>query len=138
MNKLIGSIVIVAALCFLPGCATPPNANTIRHVATATQIVAKDATFLYVQAHPDARTQFEQAHDALAVIETADAIDFPTVLKIVQTFPIKELKNPTTVMLIQDAQIILVDVGASISLDKVNDLRPIVTALRVGIEQGLQ
>lgn len=131
----IGLLTIAAAL--LPGCATPPKPATITHVATATQIVAKDATFIYLQSHPEARAKFQQAHDTLAIIETAQQIDFATVLKVVQTFPIKELKNPTTVLLIGDAQILLTDLGATIPLDRVNDLRPIVVALRTGIEQGL-
>jgi hypothetical protein len=137
MNKLLGILTLTAALAFLPGCAGTPKPEVIRHIATATQIAAKDGTFIYVSGHADDRDKFQKAHDSLAILEEAQSIDFGTVLKIVQQFPIKELKNPQTVIAIQDANILLTDLGATIPLDKVNDLRPIVTALRLGIEQGL-
>lgn len=142
MNKKLHSIlaaiaVTIAVVVMLTGCKTPPSPVTIAHIATSVKIVSKDATFLYLQSHPGDRAKFQQAHDTLAIIETAEAIDFSTVLKIVQTFPIRELKNPTTIILIQDGEILLTDLGATIPLDRVNDLRPIVVALREGIEMGL-
>lgn len=140
MKTKIQALPILAAVLLAAGvftaCVTT-RTERIAHLATVSKIVAKDATSLYLAAHPENRPAFVAAREELMVLEAATNLNFGLVLAIVHHLPIRQLANPVTQLLITDTEIILTDLNASIPLDQVNDLRPIVKALADGIGLGL-
>lgn len=125
----------LAALLLGVGCATTPTGQ--RDIAPTIRVAAYMGTAYAVAEHPEWRPGFEQAVIDLTVIEQAPTIDLATILAVVARLPIKQIQNSKATILITGAIILLSDYGASLPPDQMEKLRPIVKALREGIELGL-
>jgi hypothetical protein len=137
MKKLINVISLVCIISLFAGCASTGSRQPIDY-APAVKQAAKEGTNLVVAEHPDWRQHFLDASDELNIIANAPNINFQTVIDIVNRLPVKELKSKDAKLAISGARIVLSFVQVEVPLDKVEKYRPIVVALRDGIQEGLQ
>jgi hypothetical protein len=100
--------------------------------------VTFEGTQLVIAEHPEWREHFLTAADELNVVANSPTIDLNTVLEIVNRLPVKELKSRDARLAISGARLLLVFVGVEIPVDKAEKLRPVVIALRDGIQDGLK
>lgn len=138
-----GLIALVGILPFaivglsVTGCSTVgQNGGTILTPARV-KAVAYLGTAFALTAHPEYRTGFTIAVAELKFLETQDKIDFATFLAIVHKFPVKELEGQNGILYITAATLLLDDLGGSLDMSKIENLKPYVVALREGIELGL-
>lgn len=127
--------VLALIIGLFAGCGTTPE--SVHRFSIATQIVVKDGTFLFLANNPSHRPAFEMAVRELEVIEAAPALDFALVVQVFSRLPLQEISNPTTRLLISDAGLLLTYYNVSVPLDKVESLRPVVVAIRKGLQDGL-
>jgi hypothetical protein len=132
MKQLLPLLVLTALLC---GCATTPTGE--RDIAPTIKTAAYLGTAYALVEHPEWRDEFLGAVEDLKLVESVKEIDLVTVLAIAHRLPIKELKDSKAVMLMTAAIILLGDYGASLPPDQMDKLRPVVVAMREGIELGL-
>jgi hypothetical protein len=133
-NKFALSL-LASALCLLAiGCQTT---SETQQLATATKMAAYIGTSEYLLAHPEARPKFEAAERELFALESAETIDAITILAIAQRLPVKELKSERAAIYVTAATVLLSDYGATIPVDQINELKPIVRAMREGVALGL-
>lgn len=127
--------ILILAASLAIGCQTSPTGE--RDIAPAIKTAAYIGTAYALADHPEWRTGFTEAATDLALIEQMDAIDFAMVLAIVHRLPVKELRSSKAAILITSATILLSDYGGSLPLDQLDKIRPVVKAMREGIELGL-
>lgn len=143
-RNLILGLLLGAILCFslgsLTGCATTGgNGTTVQDFTPAIKTAAMVGTVYSLREHPEWAPAFKTAAADLAILETAEKIDFNTILAIVLRLPVKELQSPDARLAISGATILLSGYGDKIvALEKLENLRPVAKALREGIELGLQ
>jgi hypothetical protein len=137
MKQIIATFLVTLLCVGLTACKTTPE-STLARIKTTCKLAAYVGTAEYLKEHPASRPQFEQASAALKILENAETIDFATLLAIVQRLPIDQLGNADTKIIITAATIILSDWGGSLSLDQLDNIRPVAGAIRQGIELGLQ
>lgn len=128
-------LAFAASALLATGCATTPTSQ--RDLAPTVRVAAYMGTAYALSEHPEWRPSFETARSELAFIEAADTIDFATVLAIVHRLPIEAIRDSKAAILVTGAIILLTDYGASLPPDQMDKLRPIVRAMREGIELGL-
>lgn len=131
---MIRTIPALLALLMI-GCQTTPDNS--QRIASAVKVAAYVGTAAYLADHPDKRVDFERAHYELEFIERTEVIDFATVLAIVNRLPVKELKSDDARLIITGATILLADYAGQLRLDQLEQLRPIVKAMKDGIALGL-
>lgn len=153
-TNLLSLIAIGALLLGVAGCAsfqktvitTDPVTgvsvtNQVFDVTRITPLVetaAFEGTAVALTEHPEWRDGFNAALKELKFLEASEHIDFTTVLAIIQRLPVKELKSQEARLAISGGTLLLSQVrGSTTALDKLENLRPIVTALRAGVELGL-
>lgn len=130
------SVPLLALMVVLAtGCATTPTGE--RDIAPTIKTAAYMGTAYALLERPHWRKGFEEAVIDLNLAEQGKTIDLVTVLAIVQRLPVKELQNSKAVILFTGAIILLNDYGVSLPPDQVDKLRPVVKAMREGIELGL-
>jgi len=130
------SLLLCAFALNFSGCSTTP-ATTQHRIESSCKVAAYLGTATALAEHPEWRAGFVTARDQLHVLETADTVDFVTLLAIVQQLPIKELKSPNARLAITTATILLQDYAGELALDNLQQLKPIAGALRAGIDLGL-
>lgn len=137
-------ITILAAVCLLAisptiftGCATlPPTA--VQRAATLTKLAAYIGTAEFLRTHPESRLAFELATVELDRLALATTYDWVDVMAVIHRLPVKELQSPQARLIITAATLVLEEYGAApVSLDRMDQWRPIVIALRDGIRLGL-
>jgi ABC-type Fe3+-hydroxamate transport system substrate-binding protein len=133
MNKL-ATIAITALL--LTGCATS-NKLTLQDFTPAIKTTAMVGTTVCLNEHPEWRAGFNEALADLKILESAPTIDFDAIFKIVNRLPIKELKSQNAQLAISGATILLSEYSSKIDLSKLENVRPLVTALVQGLELAL-
>ena len=137
------TFLLVLALGLTPltftGCATvkPGTTQTAARLHGVIKLAAYVGTTESLRQHPEWRSGFELALVELKRIETVEKIDFTTILAIVNRLPVKELRSERATMFITSGTILLHEQLQSIDLEKAEDLRGTVKALREGIELGL-
>lgn len=140
MSRLYLTIPLLLLL-FSTACTTTQLTNAAKWAPVA-QIAAKDGTYLALRQNPSLRPGFEQAVVNLRTLEASPQVDFAQLMQIVQSFPIKELKGDTAALIISDATIIVQSFapgeGVVIGPEQTAQLRVLVTAIRAGVEAGLQ
>jgi hypothetical protein len=136
MKKVIAILSISCVLMFVTGCASVGKQPA--DYAPAVKQAALDGTILAIGEHPEWREHFLTAADELNVLANAPVINFQTVIDIANRLPVKELKSKDAKLAISGARIVLAFVQVEVPLDKVEKYRPIVVALRDGIQEGLK
>lgn len=145
MHQLLPTLTLSLLLLSGSGCSTFFNGGgpgsggpTATNLAPAIKVAVLVGSTYALREHPEWRPHFEAAAQELAIIETAPQIDFTTVLAIITRLPVRELQSDDARLAIIGATILLSTYGEqAISLDQLQELRPIVTALRSGIELAL-
>lgn len=136
MRNLLAVPVLFALLLIPTGCATTPE--NVTRVASASKIAAYVGTAAALQQKPAWRPGFVTAVAELKALEASETIDFVTLLAIVNRLPIKELKSPEAVLIISGATLVLQEYGGQlVDIGQIEKIRPIVTAIRQGVELGL-
>lgn len=128
--------IILLALCVLipTGCSTLNGQSP--QLKSAALVAAYVGTAETLRAHPEYRAGFELAARELRVLEDGN-VDALKLMEIVQRLPVKELKSDRATIIITAATILLTDQIGATPIEKLNDLKPVVSAIRQGIEQGL-
>lgn len=128
--------LLTIALCALfTGCASM-SPQTKSRVNTSATLAAYVGTVETLRKHPEYRAGFELAAQQLRAMETGP-VDTIVLLEIVNRLPVKELKSDRAQMIITAATIVLADEVGATPLEKLDDLKPVVAAIRQGIERGL-
>lgn len=132
MKRIIPSLLLLACI----GCQSlgPTDVN---RVAGSVKIAAFTGTSYALIEHPEWRQAFTDAEKELRFIEAQPTIDFATIMAVVTRLPIKELKSEKAVLSITAGTLLLYQYGDSLLIDEIENLRPIVVALREGIALGL-
>lgn len=136
-RSILSSLALLSfcTLLLLPiGCATTDNSQSLESL---THVAAYVGTAEALREHPDWRDEFEQASAELALLEQGP-IDIIALVEIVQRLPVKELRSDRAVLYISAATILLSDHLNSIPIERLENIRPIISALRRGIDRGLQ
>lgn len=139
--KLLVAAVVAFAIASLVGCSTTSGTKQVdvQDFIPAIKTAAMVGTTYSLNEHPEWRSGFETAAKELKVLETADKIDFATIMAIVTRLPVKELQSSDARLAISGATILLSGYGNKIvALEKLDNVRPVATALREGIELGMQ
>ena len=149
---LIGASLI--GLAALSGCITgttvTQNAdgtyttNTVKTLDTnRVDLVAKqaaiDGTAAALQQNPQWLPQFQLAVNDLNQLATSPSITLNNILTIVQTLPVKQLKNQTAALSFEGATLVisLLDVP-QLPPQATADLQSVAKAIADGITQGIQ
>jgi hypothetical protein len=131
--------IILLAICatLLTGCAyLKANPQATTRIATGVSVAAYVGTTETLRDHPEYRSGFQLAVTDLKILESGP-VDTIKLLEIVNRLPVKELKSSRANMIITAATIILNDEIGATPLEKLDDLKPVITAIRQGIERGL-
>ncbi len=142
MNKIksfIGLALCALALTAFTGCKTVNGTQVadIDRIARVTKEAATIGTQEVLKRRPEWMVDFRLAHDQLAALEKADSISVADILKIIDWLPIKELKSDNARLAVTGARLLISGIDLpEVSADKLAQIRPIVTALREGLEAG--
>lgn len=136
------SILLIAALLLITGCATTaPTQQTVQKASAAIVVVAKRGARYELSRDPNSRAYFEAAEVALTVA-LADGDYNPNHLEdALRNISINEIKKPEIAEAIGAAlDLYRIEYGDSIGqkIDQVSYLRPILTSFRDGISLALK
>lgn len=131
---ILGTIAL-AGLLWLTGCASLSPQGQAR-LANSANFAAYAGTVETLKYLPTKRSGFERAVADLKRLESGP-IDIVALTEIVQRLDVKELKSTEAKIIISGVQLAVVTELGTTPLDKVQNLKPIVTAIRSGIERGL-
>lgn len=118
------------------GCGTLP-ADQSQRVATSAKVAAMVGTAEAVAAHPEWRPKFVAAANELSILANADHVDVATLLAVVQSLPVAELKSPRAKLVVTAVTLVLSDYAGSLPLNRLDELKPVAAALKAGVELGL-
>lgn len=139
-KSLTIAIGTIAFLLAFSGCANLSQSQQSR-LTTAATTAAYIGTAEVVRKHPEYRAGFELAVSELKALENGK-IDTLKLIEIINRLPVKELHSEgamnRTSMIITAATILVVDEIGATPIEELNDLKPVVMAIRSGIERGLQ
>ena len=133
--KTLLPLLTLCAMLGASGCTTHPPAAS--RAQSAARLAAYVGTADYLFTHPEARPAFVAASVALRQIETAESLDLPALLVVVQKLPVQELKSDRAILIVTAATLLLADYTGALPVEQWNDLRPLARAIREGIELGL-
>jgi hypothetical protein len=142
LNK-INAILLGVVLLFPLGCATSgPDKGKItpQSAVPAVKTATYLGTALTIREKPDVLDEFQMVHKQLVLLEAQKAIDWTSVVVVLNNLPVKELRG-TNAQLIISSGMVLLNTYANGALDPINkhieDIHLIVKALREGIELGI-
>lgn len=126
------------------GITTTNTVFDASKLAPIAKRLAKEGTRLPLIEHPEWRKEYVKAVVDLKALEARDTIDLSLLTEIVNRIPASELNSQEARLAIEGGETVLEIVdgvleanGKTIPLDRVNDVRAVVTALRQGVEEGL-
>lgn len=135
--SIAAPIALALGLTGTMGCKSLPQDQTAR-IAGLAKVASYVGTAEALRSHPEWLPGFQVARDELTVLEAAEVIDYVTLIAIIQRLPVRELKGDRAILLITSATLLIQELGnPAIPLDQVPQLRPIVSAIRQGIDLGL-
>lgn len=133
---IIISFFLVSML--VSGCALLKNPQSNARIAAAAKSAFYFGTHEAVKEFPDRRAKFQAGADSLAVLENSDTITLGQVLEVLQSLPVQKLHSDTAEVIITSATILISGIDfPTVDAERVAELRPIVSAIRQGIQQGL-
>ncbi len=133
------------ALCFLlglvlTGCITSPEGKTVPDIARIALVTREAATIGTSQAlmrNPQWKDKFILVVAQLRVLEAQPDITVESLLGIIGQLPVNELRSDNATLAISSARLLVVAAGwSSVPIVRAEQLRPVVTALREGLEAG--
>ena len=147
MKKLIAVIGCVALVAFT-GCTTTTKLDPfgepvvvktvdIPKVAAITREVTTIGIGLALANNPDLMPKLQVAVAELNALAVADTITPDLIIAILNQIPVKQFRSPEGVIAFNSARVILVAAGwSNVDLVRIEQLRPIVVALRDGMVAG--
>lgn len=135
LKPLISHLAFVAFVFILTGCANLSQSQQSRLQSAAT-LAAYVGTVEVLREHPEHRPGFVFAVEELTLLESG-SVDAFKLMEIVNRLPVKELRSEHVSMIIGAATILLTDQIGTTPLEKLDDLKPVIAAIRSGIEHGL-
>ena len=147
MKKLITVIGCVALIAFT-GCVSTTKLDPFGEPVTVKEIdipkvaaITKEVTTIGVQLavanNPELLPKLVIAVQELNTLATADAITPDLIIAILNQIPVKQFRSPEGVIAFNSARVILVAAGwSNVNLVRIEQLRPIVVALRDGMMAG--
>lgn len=128
---------LIAAVSLMMGCATTPEAQMQQLVADARDL-AQLGTTIALMDNPNNRAALEFTVIGLTELELLpDVITEDALLKVLQRLPVSELQGEKAKLFITTSKIIIRRATSAVSLGSLKTVRPIVTALREGMQAGL-
>jgi hypothetical protein len=124
---------IIAPITFT-GCSSLSKPTTQQRVVTAAKLAAYVGSSEYLLKVPASKPKFVAASSQLRALAAQTNIDLVSILAIVNTLPVKELKSPQAQIIITAGTLLLSDYAGSLPLDKLNDLKPVAIAMADGID----
>lgn len=135
MKKLFVTILLIATLVMFTGCASlTPNQNA--RIASTAHVAAYIGTTEALRAHPEWRPGFVLAAQELKYLEDGP-VDVLKLMEIVRRLPVKELKSDRAALYITAGTILLTDQIGTTPIEHIENLKPVISAIRQGIERGL-
>jgi len=121
------------------GCATPISQDDIQMLAWDLKDIAEASVVYDLIENPEHKEKIIEVRDRLIVFEAfpTEDVTIESLMLLIQQLPIDELKSPEAQLGILAGKLILRRVDRSIDLGLVNDLKPLVTGLREGMDLGL-
>lgn len=137
MQKSILSVLLILSL-FVPGCGTTPQ-ERVQSAAEACELIAYNASEVLLIEKPGAEAGLRIAANELRALETHPQVQMTEILTIVHRFPLDKLKSPYARLAVNNGTLILTRLTARLPETDLGtlDLKPIVTALRTGIEMRI-
>lgn len=129
---LCGALAVGSA-----GCSTV-QPETRARIESAAKLTAYIGSSEYLRAHPETRPAFVLARDELTRLSTAEQLDFPTLLAVVDRLPVKELKSERTQLIVTSATLLLSDYAGALPVERLKELQPLAAALAAGLDLGLK
>ena len=133
VSVIIATTIAASSILFFAGCASITSTESL---PIKLKSVAYIGTWEALRAHPEWKPSFESATHDLKIIETSETLDLVTVVAILQSLPIKELRGERTVVYITAATLLLDDATLRVKIPA--QAQAIARALREGIELGTQ
>lgn len=133
-TQIITSLLALTLL----GCANTPESQMKQLAADARDIAEVGTTIALIE-KPDNRDEIERVVAGLKQLEALpDPITMENLHTVLLLLPVDDLASERGQLYIMGARIILRRVGYEVELGSVSTVRPIVTALREGMEAGLK
>lgn len=137
---------LLSALLFV-GCVTNPDTGKkelsdayVKKVANAVELASFNGSYLYLKDHPEQKTLFIDISKDLDVLIQED-LTLNGFLMVIRHLPIKELKNDKTILIVDNVIILFGmfqdDLIKLDKLEQVKKLKPIVIAVRSGINKAI-
>lgn len=121
----------------LASCATLPEPDIIR-IAAAVKEAATLGTSEAVRDHPEWRPHFDYATEELELLEKQDQITVANLLDVLSRLPVSELSSDQARIIMSVARLTIAVAGWSdVKIVQTQQLRPVIIALREGIDAGL-
>lgn len=144
-NTTIIATLIALAAIFITGCTTVTTTDPfgdpvtkqvpdIERIAAVTQETTAFAVATLLAEKPETEAPLSKTLSELTVLASQDAITPSQILTILNKLPVKQFSSPNGVLAFSAAKIILASAGwSNIDIVKLNELKPIVEALRQGL-----
>lgn len=147
IKNIIAALVLVSALV-LTGCVTSTQLDPfgapvvvktvdIPRVAAVTKEVTTIGISLALANNADLLPKLQIAVQELDTLAASDTITPELIIAILDQIPIKQFRSPEGVIAFNSAKVVLVAAGwSNVDLVRIEQLRPIVVALRDGLIAG--
>jgi hypothetical protein len=139
-------ITLFLVLALLSGCATSSGQNDgltdakVKKIATVVELAAYNGSYLFLENNPQEKEIFKTVVKSLDILLDGD-ITLDKFLLIARELPIKELKSKEGQMVINSSIILFGvfqdDLVKLDQLEQAQKLKPIVLALKHGLERAL-
>ena len=131
--KLLSLIAVV----LITGCASTPESQ-IKQLAADARDVAEIGTAIVLLENPSLRKELQFTLDRLITLESLpDPITIDKLTDMLHRLPFTELQSNKTQLYILGGQLILRRATHEVELGSMTTLRPIVSALRQGMQSAL-
>lgn len=135
--KLAAVLAMAMAMGLMLGCATT-SPTDLQRIESATKLAAYVGAAEFLASNPESQPAFVAARDELLLLEKQEHIDVTVLMGIVNRLPVKELKSSQARLAITAATLLLTDYAGSLSLDKLDNLKPVAASIRAGLDLALQ
>lgn len=129
----------IALLCLTTAASCPkqPDGTPYNYAAEAREL-GEGGTLAALIDNPNHRYELEDTAAALRALEQISGpVTLDMLRRILQRLPVEKFQSPKVQLYVLTGTMFLRRVGGDVELGNIPDVKPIVTALREGIEAGL-
>jgi len=136
MKKILAIIASASLLC---GCTTTPQQTQIEQLAADLRDITEATVIIALAEKPDNRDELLLVLGKLKALEALpDPITLTSLRSLLMELPLDRLESDKGQLYIIGARVILRRVSYEVDLGTLTTVRPIVVALREGLEAGLK